>query len=110
MMMCIPAAVGMLLSSMAIRYRDVKFAMPFIISMLIYSAPILYTASSIPEHYRILYSINPIVGVIEGFRACLLGTPMPWEYIYPGMISCIVLLVLGAMYFKRMERIIVDVI
>ena len=110
MMMCIPASIGMLLSSLAIRYRDVKFAMPFFISMLIYSAPILYTASSIPEQYRILYSINPIVGVIEGFRACLLGTPMPWMYIFPGMISCIVLLVIGAMYFKKMERIIVDVI
>ena len=110
MMMSIPAAIGMSLSALAIRYRDVKFAMPFIISMLIYSAPILYTASAIPEQYRILYSINPIVSVIEGFRASLLGTPMPWEYIFPGMISCIVLLVVGAMYFKKMERIFVDVI
>ena len=110
MMMCIPAAVGMWLSALAIRYRDVKFAMPFVISMLIYSAPILYTASSIPEQYRMLYSINPIVSVIEGYRASLLGTPMPWEFIFPGMISCIVLLVAGAMYFKKMERVFVDVI
>ena len=110
MMMSIPAAIGMSLSALAIRYRDVKFAMPFVISMLIYSAPILYTASSIPEQYRIFYSINPIVSVIEGFRASLLGTPMPWEYIFPGMISCVVLLVVGAMYFKKMERIFVDVI
>ena len=110
MMMSIPAAIGMSLSALAIRYRDVKFAMPFVISMLIYSAPILYTASSIPEQYRIFYSINPIVSVIEGFRASLLGTPMPWEYIFPGMISCIVLLIVGAMYFKKMERIFVDVI
>ncbi len=110
MMMCIPAAIGMSLSALAIRYRDVKFAMPFVISMLIYSAPILYTASSIPEEYRIFYSINPIVSVIEGYRASLLGTPMPWEFIFPGMISCVVLLVLGAMYFKKMERVFVDVI
>lgn len=110
LMMCIPASVGMLLSALAIRYRDVKFAMPFVISMLIYSAPILYTATSIPQQYRILYSINPIVSVIEGFRACLLGTSMPWEYIFPGMISCFVLLVIGAMYFKKMERVFVDVI
>lgn len=110
MMMCIPAAIGMWLSALAIRYRDVKFAMPFVISMLIYSAPILYTASSIPQQYRILYSINPIVSVIEGFRACLLGMPMPWAYIFPGMITCVVLLVVGAMYFKKMERVFVDVI
>ncbi len=110
MMMCVPAGIGMWLSALAIRYRDVKFAMPFIINMLIYSAPILYTASSIPEQYRIFYSLNPIVGVIEGFRACLLGLEMPWEYIFPGMATSLVLIVVGAMYFKKMERIFVDVI
>jgi lipopolysaccharide transport system permease protein len=84
--------------------------MPFVLQMLVYSAPIVYSASSIPEKYRILYSLNPIVGVIEGYRACLLGTPFPWTYILPGMITAILLLVSGAFYFKRMERIIVDVI
>lgn len=110
MMMCIPAGIGMWFSALAIRYRDVKFAMPFVINMLIYSAPILYTASSIPEQYRIFYSLNPIVGVIEGFRACLLGTAMPWEFIFPGMASCLVLMIAGAMYFRKMERVFVDVI
>jgi lipopolysaccharide transport system permease protein len=110
MMMCIPAAVGMWLSALAIRYRDVKFALPFIISLLIYSAPILYTASSIPEQYRLFYSLNPIVGVIEGYRACLLGSPMPWEYILPGLVCCLIMVVIGAMYFKKMERVFVDVI
>ena len=110
MMMCIPAGIGMWLSALAIRFRDVKFAMSFVIRMLIYSAPILYTASSIPEKYRIVYSLNPIVGVIEGYRASLLGTPMPWEYIIPGLLTGVFLLVTGAMYFRRMERVFVDVI
>jgi lipopolysaccharide transport system permease protein len=110
MMMCIPAAIGMWLSALAIRYRDVKFALPFIINLLIYSAPILYSASSIPEQYRIFYSLNPIVGVIEGYRASLLGLPMPWEFILPGFICCFIMVVAGAMYFKKMERIFVDVI
>jgi len=110
MMMCIPAAIGMWLSALAIRYRDVKFALPFIINLLIYSAPILYSASSIPERYRFFYSLNPIVGVIEGYRACLLGSPMPWEFILPGLICCFIMVVAGAMYFKKMERIFVDVI
>ena len=83
MMICIPLSVGLWLSAMAIRFRDVKHAMPFVIRMLIYSAPIVYSASSIPGKYRFLYSLNPIVGVIEGFRACLLGTPIPWTYIFP---------------------------
>lgn len=110
LMMCIPAAIGMWLSSLAIRFRDVKFAMPLIIRMLMYTAPIVYSASAIPEKYRIVYSLNPIVGAIEGFRACLLGTPIHWQYIYPGIITAIILLISGTLYFKRMERIFVDVI
>jgi len=110
LMMAVPAGIGLWLSALAIRYRDVKFAMPFVIRMLIYSAPILYTASSIPEQYRFLYSLNPIVAVIEGYRACLLGLPMPWEYIYPGAVVATLLLFFGAIYFRKMERVFVDVI
>ncbi len=110
LMMIVPASIGLSLSALAIRYRDVKFAMPFVIRMLIYSAPILYSASSIPEEYRLLYSLNPIVAVIEGYRACLLGTPMPWQYILPGAAIAIFLLLFGALYFRRMERVFVDVI
>ena len=110
LMMIVPASIGLWLSALAIRYRDVKFAMPFVIRMLIYSAPILYTASSIPEKYRMIYSLNPIVAVVEGYRACLLGLPMPWEFIIPGSITASLLLVFGAMYFRSMERVFVDVI
>lgn len=110
LMMCIPAAIGMWLSSLGIRFRDVRFAMPFILRMLMYTAPIIYSASAIPETYRILYSLNPIVGVIEGFRACLLGTPIMWQHIWPGIITGIVLLISGASYFKQTERVFADVI
>jgi len=109
-MMLIPAGIGLWLSSLAVRFRDVKFAMSFIIRLLIYTAPVLYSASSIPVEYRTLYSLNPIVGVVEGYRACLLGTPMPWEFIVPGMVTSIILVLTGAIYFRRMERVIVDVI
>jgi lipopolysaccharide transport system permease protein len=110
MMISVPAGIGMWLSALAIRFRDVKHAMPFLIRMLIYSAPIVYSASSIPEAYRMLYSLNPIVGVIEGYRACLLGTPIPWQFIWPGIFAAVILLLGGAFYFKRMERIFADVI
>lgn len=109
-MLAVPAGVGMWLSALAIRFRDVKHAMPFVVRMLIYSAPIVYSSSSIPEKYRIIYSLNPIVAVIEGYRACLLGNPVPWTYVLPGFLSACVLLVSGAYYFKKMERIFVDVI
>ncbi len=110
MMMAVPAGIGMWLSALAIRFRDVKFTMPFVVRMLVYTAPIVYSASTIPEKYRFLYSLNPIVGVIEGFRSCLLGTPIPWFFILPGIITSILLLVSGAFYFKKMERVFVDVI
>ena len=110
LMMSIPAGVGMWLSALAIRFRDVKHAMPFVVRMLIYSAPIVYSASSIPEKYRIIYSLNPIVGVIEGYRACLLGKDLPWLYIFPGIFTALILLISGALYFRRMERVFVDVI
>ena len=100
----------MWLSALAIRFRDVKLAMQFVVRMLMYSAPIVYSASSIPEKYRIIYSLNPIVGVIEGYRACLIGTPIPWHYIWPGVITSVLLLLSGALYFNRMERVFVDVI
>ena len=109
-MICVSGGVGIWLSAMAIRFRDVKHAMTFAIRMLVYSAPIVYSASSIPEKYRIIYSLNPIVAVIEGFRACLLGTPIPWIYIWPGMITAAILFISAVFYFKRMERVFVDVI
>lgn len=110
LMASIPAGIGLWLSSLAIRFRDVRHAMPFLIQMLLYTAPIVYSASAIPERYRILYSLNPLVGIIEGFRACLLGTSVPWAYILPGVVTSTFLIISGAWYFKRMEKIIVDVI
>jgi lipopolysaccharide transport system permease protein len=110
LMIMIPAGVGMWSSALAIRFRDVKHAMPFFISLLIYTAPILYSASTIPAEYRVFYSLNPLVGVIEGFRSCLLGLPLEWIYILPSFATATLLLFGGALYFRRMERVFVDVI
>ncbi len=110
MMMAVPAGMGLWLSALAIRFRDVKFAMPFVIRMLIYSAPVLYSATSISPEYRILYALNPIVGVIEGFRSALLGTPIMWDSLLVGVIMSGLLLFSGMLYFKKMERVFVDVI
>jgi lipopolysaccharide transport system permease protein len=110
LMALVALGVGMWLSAMAIRYRDIKHGMPFALRMLMYTAPVVYSASSIPEKYRMIYSLNPIVAVIEGFRSCLLGTPMPWRYILPGIVTAVILFISGALYFKRMERVFVDVI
>lgn len=110
MMTAVPLTVGLWFSSIAIRFRDVKFGMGFFSRMLMYAAPIVYPISAIPEKYRLVYSLNPIVGVIVGIRASLLGTNLQWQYIVPGVLTLLVLLLSGAFYFKRTERIIVDVI
>lgn len=110
MMVAITSGIGMWLSALAIRFRDVKHAMSFLIRMLMYTAPIVYSSSSINETYRLYYSFNPIVGVIEGFRASVLGLPMPWMYIWPGMLATVIIFVSAAYYFKKMEGIFVDVI
>ncbi len=109
-MVAIPAGVGMWFSALAVRFRDVKFAMQFAIRMLLYTAPILYTASPLPEKYRLLYSLNPLVGVVEGFRGCLLGGAFPWEYILPGLATTVLLFMSGVMYFRKMERVFADVV
>jgi lipopolysaccharide transport system permease protein len=110
LMIMVPAGIGMYLSAYAIRYRDVKHALPFMISLLVYTAPILYSASTIPPDFRLLYSLNPIVAVIEGFRSCLLGLPLEWAYIAPGIFTAMIVLLTGALYFRRMERVFVDVL
>jgi lipopolysaccharide transport system permease protein len=110
MMVAVPLGISLWLSALAIRYRDVKFAMPFVIKMLIYSAPIVYSATAIPEKWRLVYSLNPIVGVIEGFRATVLGTDIPWMFILPGIATSAILVVGGLLYYHRMEKVFVDVI
>ena len=110
LMIIIPAGVGLWFSTMAIRFRDVRFGMQFLMSMLMYSAPIVYSSSAISDVYRFFYFLNPIVGVIEGFRACMLGLPIPWFYIWPGIIVAGITFIGGAIYFKRTEYLLVDVI
>jgi lipopolysaccharide transport system permease protein len=101
---------GLLLSTFSVRYRDVQHAMPFVIRMMMFAAPIVYPMTAIPEKYKMLYAMNPIVGAIDGFRACALGYNLDWTLIWPGMITALLLLVIGALYFKKMEQIFADVI
>lgn len=109
-MFLVPAAFGMFFSTLAIRFRDVKIAMQFLLRMFIYSAPIVYSATSIPKEYRLIYSLNPIVGVIEGFRFSLLGIDVPWYYIAISLGSTLLFFSFAALYFHRMEHVFVDVI
>jgi lipopolysaccharide transport system permease protein len=104
------AGLGMWLTAIAIQYRDVKHALNFISQLIMYSTPVVYSASIIPPEWQRIYALNPMVGVIEGFRAALLGTrPMPWDWIVIGAVSACGLLLSGLMYFRRRERLFADV-
>jgi lipopolysaccharide transport system permease protein len=116
-MMLTASGVGMWLSALAIQYRDVKHAMQFVTQILMYAAPVVWPVSLITQRLpewggtvRLAYALYPMAGVIEGFRAALLGTTeMPWDLISIGAVSAILLSVSGAFYFRRTERIFADV-
>ncbi len=101
---------GMLLSAIGIQYRDVRYGMQFMVTLLMYAAPVVYPASLIPEKYRLFYGLFPMAGVVEGFRSSLLGIrPMPWDLLAVGTCTAITLFYFGLMYFNRMEKIFADV-
>ena len=104
LMMLTTAGIGLWFAAMSIQYRDVKHAMPFVTQILMYAAPVVWSAS------LILFGLYPMVGVIEGFRVALLDTgPMPWDMIAVGSVSALVIFVTGLFYFRRMEVYFADV-
>jgi lipopolysaccharide transport system permease protein len=104
-------AVGLWLSALNVKYRDVAHAIPFLIQIWLFASPIAYPVSLVPEKWRLLYSLNPLVGVIEGFRWALLGKQSPdFVLIAVSASAVIALLFTGLIYFKRMERTFADVV
>ncbi|MGH7874350.1 MAG: ABC transporter permease [Candidatus Binatia bacterium] len=102
-------AVGLWFSALNVRYRDVGYTIPFITQFWMFASPIVYPVSLVPEKWRLLYSLNPLVGVIEGFRWALLGKQRPdFEMITVSSVVVILLLAGGLICFKRMERTFVD--
>ena len=104
-------AVGLWLSALNTRYRDVGHTVPFLIQVWMYASPVAYPVSLIPEQWRFLYSLNPIAAVIEGFRWALLGKEAPaFGGIALGAAVAVALLLGGIFFFKRMEHSFADVI
>lgn len=101
---------SLILAAWSVQYRDIKYAMTFIVQLLMYAAPVVYPLSYIPEKYQVWYALNPLVGVIEGFRAAILGTSaMPWPIIGIGFFMSLVILIVGLYTFSRLERTFADV-
>lgn len=103
-------AVGLWLSALNVKYRDVRYAVPFLTVLWQYGSPIAYSSSLIPEKWQILYGLNPIAGVVEGFRWALLGRGEVGSLLWVSIFIVIILLISGLVYFRRMEDTFADVI
>ncbi|MCI1279722.1 MAG: ABC transporter permease [Nitrospira sp.] len=104
-------AVSLWFSALHVKFRDVGHIIPFFVQFWMFASPVVYPVSLIPEQWRALYSLNPVVGVVEGFRWTLLGQRAPsLEMMLPSIAIVLLLFVSGVIYFKRMERTFADVI
>ena len=104
-------AVGLWLSALNVRFRDVKYITPFLLQFWMYASPVAYSSSLIPEQWRVLYGLNPMAGVVEGFRWALLGQPISVGSFLPISILAVALLFISSLiYFQRMELTFADVV
>jgi lipopolysaccharide transport system permease protein len=104
-------SVGLWLGPISVRYRDVMHALPFVLQIWMYASPVAYPASIVPERWRLFYNLNPMVGVIEGFRWVILGSARPDATAMAA--SCVFIaacLAGGVVYFRKMERSFADII
>jgi lipopolysaccharide transport system permease protein len=103
--------VGLWLSALNVQFRDVRYVVPFLTQFWLFATPIAYSSSLLPEPWRTVYGMNPMVGVVEGFRWALLGTPnAPGMQLFVSSAAALVIMVTGAFYFRRMETTFADVI
>lgn len=103
--------VGLWLSALNVVYRDIGYILPFLTQLWFYLTPIVYPSTKVPEKWRLLYALNPMVGVVEGFRWALLNTKTaPGPMIAVSVVIAILILISGLFYFRRMERIFADIV
>ena len=103
---------GLLLSALNVEYRDFRYIVPFIVQIGLFVSPIAFTTANLPERWRTIYALNPMVGIIDGFRWTILGPsePLDTPAIVVSVAVTMALLVIGVWYFRRMERSFADVI
>jgi len=103
-------ACGLWLSAVNIKYRDVAYAVPFLTQFWLFVTPVAYPSTIIPEGWRVLYGLNPMAGVVEGFRWALLGQEnLAWDLVFVSVLVVLALLISGLFYFRRMEHEFADV-
>ena len=102
--------MGMWLSALNVKYRDVRFALPFLVQLWMFVSPVIYPTSFLPATFRWLLSLNPMTGLIEGYRSSLLGLPFNWTSLAVSAGMTLILLIYSSYAFRRMERSFADII
>jgi len=111
LMMFTASGVGMFLAALNAKYRDIRYTLTFLVQFWMFASPVVYPVSMIPEKYHLIYALNPMAGVIEGFRSALLGTvAFPTQMLLVSTLVSVILFIIGALYFKQTERYFADVI
>jgi lipopolysaccharide transport system permease protein len=102
--------VGTWLAAINVRYRDVKYVVPFLTQMLMFASPVIYATTLIPKQWQALYALNPMTGVLDGFRWALIGGPRPDSVIVVSAIASVLVFASALVYFRRTEQTFADVI
>jgi len=102
--------VGTLLSALTVSYRDFRYIIPFMVQFWMYATPVVYPASMFPEKWQWLLFINPMAGLIEGFRSAFLNQPFDWQGISISLAVSVIIFLAGVMYFEKVERRFADII
>jgi len=111
LMMLTATGVGTFLAALNAKYRDIRYTIPFLVQLWLFASPIVYPASLVPERFRLFYALNPMTGVIEGFRAALLGkTIFPTEMVLISTIVSLTIFIVGILFFKQTERYFADIV
>ena len=111
LMMLTASGVGMFLGALSAKYRDIPYVIPFLVQLLLFASPVVYPTSMVPEKYQLIYALNPMVGIIEGFRSALLGTvAFPTQMLMVSALVSAILFIIGLFYFKQTERYFADII
>jgi len=104
-------SVGLWLSALNVKYRDINYVIPFLVQIWLFVTPVAYPTTVVPERWRLLYSLNPMVGVVEGFRWALLGQQnISWDLMFLSVLLILVLFITGLFYFRRVEFEFADVV
>jgi lipopolysaccharide transport system permease protein len=102
--------VGMWLSALNVKYRDVRFALPFLVQLWMFVSPVIYPTSFLPQRWRLLFALNPMTGIIEGYRSALFGQAFNWKALVVATAITLAALVYASFSFRRMEKSFADIV